>query len=155
MWNMLVKIPEHFVHLDVSYMYQSMDLTNDKPSDCKMRAILKDFKRELFPHFPYSLDLAPCDYHLFPALKDHLGASASYRKLNSMQKFRCSSRKWTHRSTISELKNWSRVITNASIYFVNMSKNIFNLPIIFFFWIFWNFFECFVRPTHVIVELPS
>ncbi len=69
---MLVKIPERFVHLDASYVYQSIDLTNDKPSDCEMHAILKDFKWKLFPHPPYSPDLAPCDYHLFPALKDHL-----------------------------------------------------------------------------------
>ncbi len=72
MWNM-VKIPECFVYLDVSYVYQNMDLTNDKPSNCKMRAILEDFKWKLFPHPPYSLHLAPCDYHLFLALKDHLG----------------------------------------------------------------------------------
>ncbi len=39
---MLVKIPERFVHRD-SYVYQSMDLTNDKPSDCEMRAIIKFF----------------------------------------------------------------------------------------------------------------
>ncbi len=49
MWNMLVKIPERFVHLDASYVYQSMDLTNDKPSNCEMHTILKDFKWELFP----------------------------------------------------------------------------------------------------------
>ncbi len=90
MWNMLVKIPECFVHVDASFVYRSMDLTNDKPSDCKMRAILKDFKWEPFPHPLYSPDLAPCDYHLFLALKDNLGAS-SRQKLNSTQKFRCSS----------------------------------------------------------------
>ncbi len=51
--------PERFIHLTTSYVYQSMDLTNDKPSDCEMSAIFKDFKWELFPHPPYSLDLAP------------------------------------------------------------------------------------------------
>ncbi len=73
MWNMLVKIPECFVHLNASCLYQSMNLTNDELSDCEMRAILKDFKWELFPHPPYSPDLDPYDYHLFLALKDHLG----------------------------------------------------------------------------------
>ncbi len=43
MWNMMVKIPECFVHLDASYVHQIMDLMNDKPSDCKMCGIIKFF----------------------------------------------------------------------------------------------------------------
>ncbi len=73
MWNMLVKIPECFIYLDASYVYQSMDLTNDKPSDCKIRATLKDFKWEVFPRPPYFPDLAPCDYDLFRELKGRRG----------------------------------------------------------------------------------
>ncbi len=40
-----------------------------------MRAILKDFKWELFTHPTCSPDFASCDYHLFLALKDHLGGN--------------------------------------------------------------------------------
>ncbi len=100
MWDMLVKIPERFVHLDASYVYQSMDLTNDKPSDCEMSTILKDFKWELFPQPPYSSTLPSVTIICFRHWKTT--ASASCRKLNTTQKFCCSSRKWTHHSTISE-----------------------------------------------------
>ncbi len=76
MRNMLVKIPEHFVHLDGSYVFRSMDLMNDKLSNCEMRATIKFFTVKGLSHrihSLYSLDYAPCDHHLFPALKDHLG----------------------------------------------------------------------------------
>jgi len=36
------------------------------------RSVLADLKWELLPHPPYSPDLAPSDYHLFPALKKPL-----------------------------------------------------------------------------------
>ena len=35
--------------------------------------LLASFKWDLFPHPPYSPDLAPSDFHLFPALKKSLG----------------------------------------------------------------------------------
>ena len=34
---------------------------------------MDSFKWEIFPHPPYSPDLAPSDFHLFPQLKLHLG----------------------------------------------------------------------------------
>uniref|UniRef100_A0A803STN5 Tc1-like transposase DDE domain-containing protein n=1 Tax=Anolis carolinensis TaxID=28377 RepID=A0A803STN5_ANOCA len=34
--------------------------------------VLESFKWELFPHPPYSPDLAPSDYHLFPTMKKWL-----------------------------------------------------------------------------------
>lgn len=37
--------------------------------------LLQKFKWELFEHPPYSPDLAPSDFHLFPKLKDFLGGS--------------------------------------------------------------------------------
>ncbi|UYV73469.1 hypothetical protein LAZ67_10003549 [Cordylochernes scorpioides] len=37
------------------------------------QTLLENFKWEIFTHPPYSLDLAPSDFHLFPALKLHLG----------------------------------------------------------------------------------
>lgn len=35
--------------------------------------LLTDFGWTILPHPPYSPDLAPSDYHLFPKLKEHLG----------------------------------------------------------------------------------
>jgi len=35
-------------------------------------ALLDQFGWDIITHPPYSLDLAPCDYHLFPKLKEHL-----------------------------------------------------------------------------------
>ncbi|UYV77126.1 RPL19 [Cordylochernes scorpioides] len=37
------------------------------------QTLLENFKWEIFTHPPYSPDLAPSDFHLFPALKLHLG----------------------------------------------------------------------------------
>lgn len=36
------------------------------------RSVLRDFRWELIPHPPYSPDLAPSDFFLFPKLKEHL-----------------------------------------------------------------------------------
>ena len=35
-------------------------------------ALLGQFGWDIITHPPYSPDLAPCDYHLFPKLKEHL-----------------------------------------------------------------------------------
>ncbi|UYV69857.1 hypothetical protein LAZ67_7000979 [Cordylochernes scorpioides] len=37
------------------------------------QTLLENFKWEIFTHPPYSPDFAPSDFHLFPALKLHLG----------------------------------------------------------------------------------
>ncbi|UYV62508.1 hypothetical protein LAZ67_2000896 [Cordylochernes scorpioides] len=37
------------------------------------QTLLENFKWKIFTHPPYSPDLAPSDFHLFPALKLHLG----------------------------------------------------------------------------------
>ncbi|UYV76915.1 hypothetical protein LAZ67_14002389 [Cordylochernes scorpioides] len=37
------------------------------------QTLLENFKWEIFTHPPYSPDLVPSDFHLFPALKLHLG----------------------------------------------------------------------------------
>ena len=37
-----------------------------------VRHVLREFRWELLPHPPYSLDLAPSDFFLFPKLKEHL-----------------------------------------------------------------------------------
>lgn len=38
------------------------------------KQLLQSFKWDIFPHPPYSPDLAPSDYHLFPALKRSQGS---------------------------------------------------------------------------------
>jgi [histone H3]-lysine36 N-dimethyltransferase SETMAR len=38
----------------------------------RTQGTLNDFKWEIFPHPPYSPDLAPSDYHLFPRMKNWL-----------------------------------------------------------------------------------
>ncbi|GFU78082.1 histone-lysine N-methyltransferase SETMAR [Trichonephila clavipes] len=40
------------------------------------KALLKQFKREVLDHPPYSPDLAPSDFHLFRYLKSHLGGKS-------------------------------------------------------------------------------
>uniref|UniRef100_A0A670YEL7 Tc1-like transposase DDE domain-containing protein n=1 Tax=Pseudonaja textilis TaxID=8673 RepID=A0A670YEL7_PSETE len=39
----------------------------------RTREVLNAFKWEIFPHPPYSPDLAPSNYHLFPRMKTWLG----------------------------------------------------------------------------------
>jgi histone-lysine N-methyltransferase SETMAR len=39
----------------------------------RMQAMLPEFGWEVFEHPAYSPNLAPCDFHLFPALKEFLG----------------------------------------------------------------------------------
>ncbi|UYV66806.1 hypothetical protein LAZ67_4002916 [Cordylochernes scorpioides] len=43
-----------------------------KPEERKVMA-MENFKWEIFTHPPYSPELAPSDFHLYPALKWHLG----------------------------------------------------------------------------------
>ncbi|GFU14275.1 histone-lysine N-methyltransferase SETMAR [Trichonephila clavipes] len=40
------------------------------------KALLKQFKWEVLYHLPYSLDLAPSNFHLFRYLKLHLGGKS-------------------------------------------------------------------------------
>ncbi|GFW34467.1 histone-lysine N-methyltransferase SETMAR [Trichonephila clavipes] len=40
------------------------------------KVLLKQFKREVLDHPPYSLDLEPSDFHLFRYLKSHLGGKS-------------------------------------------------------------------------------
>ncbi|UYV61265.1 PRODH, partial [Cordylochernes scorpioides] len=49
-------------------------LDNARPHAARtIQTLLENFKWEIFTHPPYSPDLAPSDFHLFPALKLHLG----------------------------------------------------------------------------------
>lgn len=47
---------------------------NARPhSAATTQTLLQKFKWDIFPHPPYSPDLAPSDFYLFPKLKSHLG----------------------------------------------------------------------------------
>ncbi|UYV61266.1 hypothetical protein LAZ67_1004162 [Cordylochernes scorpioides] len=49
-------------------------LDNARPHAARtIQTLLENFKWEIFTHPPYSPDLSPSDFHLFPALKLHLG----------------------------------------------------------------------------------
>lgn len=49
---------------------------NARPHSAALtRDLLQQFKWEVWEHPPYSPDLAPSDFHLFPKLKDFLGGS--------------------------------------------------------------------------------
>ncbi|GBM41140.1 hypothetical protein AVEN_21086-1 [Araneus ventricosus] len=39
----------------------------------KTQVLLRSFGWEVWQHPPYSPDLAPCDFHVFGKLKEHLG----------------------------------------------------------------------------------
>lgn len=39
----------------------------------KILEVIAKFGWAILDHSPYSLDVAPSDYHLFPVLKKHLG----------------------------------------------------------------------------------
>jgi len=45
---------------------------NARPHVARQTVVLDQFGWDLVNHPPYSTDLAPCDYHLFPKLKEHL-----------------------------------------------------------------------------------
>ncbi|XP_033225859.1 uncharacterized protein LOC117178540 [Belonocnema kinseyi] len=49
------------------------DCFNRKFGAVVAMAKINELKLELFPHPPYSPDLAPCEYHLFPNLKKWFG----------------------------------------------------------------------------------
>ena len=51
-------------------------------------ANIRDFEFEIVPHHPYSPDLTPSDYYLFPYLKKHIGGqrySSSKDVLSSVE----------------------------------------------------------------------
>lgn len=49
-------------------------LNNTRPHvSHRTQELLKDFGWTIVPHPPYSPNLAPCDYYLFPKLKGHHG----------------------------------------------------------------------------------
>ena len=48
-----------------------------------MTEFLVSEKLKVLPHYPYSPDLAPCDYFLFPKLKYHL-SGRRYNSQNSL-----------------------------------------------------------------------
>jgi hypothetical protein len=61
---------------------------------------------EIFNHFPYSLDSAPSDYHLFGPMKDHLGGQkfkTDDELKHSVLNWLCSEPTSLHAASISTL----------------------------------------------------
>ena len=61
---------------------QNVLLLHDNASPHKTRAVtrfLEENKIQVLPHPPYSPDLAPCDFWLFPLLKDRLAKKKFHR----------------------------------------------------------------------------
>jgi hypothetical protein len=56
-------------------------------SDAATVNLLNSWRWEILPHPPYSPDLAPSDFHLFPKMKKHL----TYKRFHSNEV-----KKWLH-----------------------------------------------------------
>jgi len=76
---------------------------------------------QVIPHPPYSPDLAPCDFFLFPKLKEHLKGT----KFNSNEKVKAEVKRWFNAQPgkfylngISKLVNrWQKCIALEGSYF--------------------------------------
>ncbi|UYV67552.1 hypothetical protein LAZ67_5001177 [Cordylochernes scorpioides] len=58
---------------DKSWVHHSTPETKRQSMARTTQTLMENFKWEIFTHPPYSSELAPSDFHLFPALKLHLG----------------------------------------------------------------------------------
>lgn len=71
----LKKVKKHFVKRRPKTGLKGLKLLHDN-APCHRASIVTNFlkkeKVEVLPHPPYSPDLAPCDFFLFPRLKKHL-----------------------------------------------------------------------------------
>jgi histone-lysine N-methyltransferase SETMAR len=56
----------------------------------RTQAMLQEVGWEVFEHPAYSPDLAPCDFHLFPKLKEFLGG----RRFKSDEEVKDSVKEW-------------------------------------------------------------
>ena len=63
---------------------------NAQPHTARLiQFLLEDFKWIVFPHSPYSPNLAPIDYHLFPRLKKELGGKRFATRAYLIAKVEC------------------------------------------------------------------
>ncbi len=111
---------------------------NARPHTAKKTIPFKNQLRfEILPHPPYSLDLAPTDYHVFRSLQHSLANKIfnSHEEVeNAMEQFMTSKPKefWT-KGIFSLPERWEAVISKHGKYFW----------LIYVFWV--NFFWWFVR----------
>jgi len=81
---------------------------------------IQKLKWYILPHPPYSLDLAPSDYHLFGSLKEHMGKKRFHNNEEVIQDVQ----EWLHwqpkgffLSGIRKLPDhWRKCITNQGDY---------------------------------------
>jgi histone-lysine N-methyltransferase SETMAR len=71
---------------------------NARPHTAKLTTeIIRDLQWEILPHPPYSPDLAPSDYHLFPSMKDPLRGI----KMRDLEELKHHVSTWCHRTPTS------------------------------------------------------
>jgi hypothetical protein len=71
----------------------------------RTNALIKLFKWEVFDHTPYSLDLAPSDYHLFTKMKVWLAIQRFHTKEQITDESTTGCITWWHRSLTRDYKN--------------------------------------------------
>ena len=82
----LKKLKAHFKRRRPKTGLKYLSLLHDNATAHKVRIVtefLESEKVNVLPHTPFSPDLAPCDYFLFPKLKFHLSGK-SYKSRNAL-----------------------------------------------------------------------
>jgi len=92
----------------------------------KVMAKLDQLRFELVAHPPYSPDLAPSDYYLFPNFKRWPKERDSHRMRKSSRKPRRISKAWTFRTTERASKCWKIAISSVSSSKATMLRNKYN-----------------------------
>jgi transposase len=69
-------------------------------------ALLDQFGWDIITHPPYSPDLAPCEYHLFPKLKEHL-AGRRFSDDDASTTWRRVGMTWAYKNSLCAYKNAS------------------------------------------------
>ncbi|KAL4092295.1 hypothetical protein QTP88_026820 [Uroleucon formosanum] len=92
--NIIVTGDESWVHhYNPENKRQSMEFrhkTSPAPKNRVTMAAIESLGFQVIPHPPYNQDLAPCDFFLFPKLKEHLKGT----KFNSDEKVKAEVKRW-------------------------------------------------------------
>ncbi|GFR65096.1 histone-lysine N-methyltransferase SETMAR [Elysia marginata] len=68
--------------------------------------VLAGYKRELLEHPRYSPDLAPCDFHLFPKMKEHIRAQRFETEEDIIQATKVAIKNVDKCSYVTAIKDW-------------------------------------------------
>ena len=78
-----------------------------------VRDVLREFRWELLPHPPYSPDLAPSDFFLFPKLKEHLKGVYFNDTNEAKQAAKTWLTKWSADYFKNGIKGWKHRLENC------------------------------------------